>query len=372
MIIFKQTAPDTFELDKQSLSTLSRLGPTLRKMNISKNTIYTTNEDFRGANGKFWVSNKDVPEGLLFKYPQQKNSEELLANNYGELLVDLICESLAMEHTNYYPCKVVLLNGQTLEGTLSPSYRSPQYDTEYSAQNITTRYMQSQYDNNYGYVAPMEHNTVYEYLKQIKLLYPKWVQNVGIKQLKDNLLRLALLDFATLQIDRHWGNFGFLNNSSKGMRSIKMIPTFDNGCSFNTDKPLVRVEALNRSLHNTKNWDKRIIIPMVTGKENAPLLGIKTSLVQVKDNTVLVNRKYKAPEKSNVDIFLDEITDEIMQNPDLERFYKKMLTLNAEEIFTKSGYFPDYVTNIASKLWNARVNLLQKSLEDKRSVANER
>ena len=372
MIIFREIDEGRFLLDKTSFRTMHRYDSTLKKMFLSKHNIYETWEDIRGANCKFWINNESVPHGLLFKYPHLRQNGEIMANNYGELLVDLICDKIGMEHTSYYPCKFILADGTELEGTLCPSYRSSEYNTEYSAHNITTRYIQSQYDNNFGFVAPMQHNTVYEYIKQITTLYPKWVQKTGISQIKDYLLKIALLDFATMQVDRHWGNFGYQTNSKKGMSSVKVIPLFDNGCSFNGDKPISKMTTLNRSIVTNKHWDKRVILPMVTGKENAPLLGIKTSLVELQGERTLVNRKYSENEPSNVEIFANEISEEILQNKSLAKFYESLTKLNVEQLFKESGYFPNEVINVASKIWQGRMQILQHALSIKRGDSYER
>ena len=372
MIIFREITDGKFLLDKDSFRTISRYDSTLEKMFLSKHNIYETWDDIRGANCKFWIKNESVPHGLLFKYPHLRQNGEIMANNYGELLVDLICDKIGMDHTSYYPCKFILQEGTELEGTLCPSYRSSEYNTEYSAHNITTRYIQSQYDNNFGFVAPMEHNTVYEYLKQIKTLYPKWVQKSGISQMKDYMLKMALLDFLTMQVDRHWGNFGYLTNSKKGMSSVKVIPLFDNGCSFNGDKPISKMTTLNRSIVTNKHWEKRVILPMVSGKENSPLLGIKTSLVELKGERTLVNRKYSENEASNVEIFANEIVDEISENKSLAKFYESLTKLDVEKLFIESGYFPDEVVTVASKIWQGRMQILQQTMEQKRGKAYER
>lgn len=367
MITFNEIDTGDFMVQKESLKPFVKLNPVFRKMYFNPNSTYNLHDDQRGANCKFWIKSSAIPNGLLFKYPELRSNGEIMANSYGELLVSLICDRLDISHTPYYPCRFQLKNGTTLVGTICPSYRTKEYDTEYSASNITTRYIQSQYDNNYGKISPIKYNTVYEYLKEIKDLYPKVVQVSGINQLKTSLLKLALLDFATMQVDRHWGNFGFLNNSQKGMRTIMVTPIFDNGCSFNGDKPISKMSTLSHAIDHNRKWEKHVIDPMIKGKENAPLLGIKTPLVTLKDEHALIKRKYYDGEPSNVEIFADEITNEILENKNIARFYQSMCKLDVEEIFEKSAYFPPEVINVASKIWQGRMKILENCLEQKRS-----
>ena len=94
---------------------------------------------------------------------------------------------------------------------------------------------------------------------------------------------MALLDFATLQIDRHWGNLGFLTNNKVGVPSIKNIPLFDNECSFTLDRSMSSVEGFMHSLSTMKDPMKKYVMPMAQAKSNAPLLGVKTSLVQLRN-----------------------------------------------------------------------------------------
>lgn len=371
MIIFNEIDEDKFMIQKESLKPFVKSNPVFRKMYFNPNNTYNLHDDHRGANCKFWIKSSAIPNGLMFKYPELRSNGEIMASSYGELLVSLLCDHLEVDHIPYYPCRFQLKNGSTLVGTICPSYKTNEYDTEYSASNITTRYIQSQYDNNFGKVSEIKYNTVYEYLKEIKDLYPKVVQVSGLNQLKTSLLKLALLDFSTMQVDRHWGNFGFLNNSKKGMRTIKVIPMFDNGCSFNGDKPISKMETLSHAIDHNKKWEKHVIDPMVSGKENAPLLGIKTPLVTLKDERALIKRKYYESEPSNVEIFADEITDEILNDKTMARFYQSMQNLDVEKIFTKSGYFPPEVINVASKIWQGRMNILENCLEQKRSNSYE-
>ena len=374
MLVFKEVAENVFELDKSSLNLIFTPNNVIKRMKESPITKFETSENHKGANCKFWIKNEDIKEGLLFKYSKFRNheNEEQRATFYGELLVDMICFYNDMPHTGYYPCCFCLKNGEILKGSISTNYKQGKYNVEYSAENITTRYRQKQYDNNDGKIEHIEQNTVYEYIKQLKYLYPHRMDDQKIDEIKNYLLKMATLDFLTLQIDRHWGNFGFMFNDLKGIKTLTPIPVFDNECCFCLDEPISKIQEFSRLLHTIKNPNAKLVKPMAQAKDNAPLLGIKHSLVVNDISNRLVYRKYKKGEEpSNYDIFLKDLAEEINQNQELAAFYKKLKDFDLKSSMISVGYFPDYIIDVAAPLYQERIKMIEKALEMQRSEENE-
>lgn len=374
MIVFREVDDNVFELDKDTLNMIYTPNNVIDRMKKSGETRFESSDNHKGANCKFWISNKDIKEGLLFKYSKYRNKDEeqQRATFYGELIVDMICFYNNIPHTGYYPCCIIMKNGEVLKGSLSTNYKQGKYDMEYSGENINTRYRQSQYDNNNGKIDHIEYNTVYEYIKQLEYLYPHRLDKDKIEEMKDYLLKIAVLDFLTLQKDRHWGNLGFMANQIKGIKSLTYIPVFDSECCFCLDEPLSTIEAYSQIVRNNKNPYSRLIRPMANSKSNVPLLGIKRTLVDNDISNRLVYRKFKKDEEqSNYEIFLEDLVEELNKNPKLMAFYKNLKEFDLKGKMLQVGYFPDAVIDIAPELYKERINMIEKALEKQRSEENE-
>ncbi len=369
MIIFKEIEDGVFQLDEQTLGTVFTPNSVIERLKTSRNSLFTTAENQRGANCKFWIKNNTIPEGLLFKYSRLRGSKDdapLKTTFYGEFIVDMIAYHTGLEHTGYYPCEIHMNDGSILVGSLSTNYKQGIYDKEFSAKNIDERYRNSQYDNNDGIINEVERNTVYGSIEQLKYLYPHRFSDERFDEFKDYLLKLSLLDFLTIQIDRHWGNYGWMFNEQEGIKSLTAIPTFDNECCFCLDDVPEKAEAVAFNIKNTKDPMGRIIMPKAGSKKNTPLLGIKTATCVNDKGDRIVPRASKPGEINVYDVYLDELAFEIENNPELKEFYERVKNFNLKAEMKNAGYFPDAIMDVVSALFEARLKMLNQAFDKRK------
>ena len=184
------------------------------------------------------------------------------------------------------------------------------------------------------------------------------------------LLTLALFDFCICQIDRHWGNIGWLHNNILEDNTFKIVllPIYDNECSFLLDE--ITLEKLQQLIQNINNPKKRqIAIDMVNRKKyHSPYLGIKTSLVTLKDHEkgFLVPRSFENGNESNASILARELAVEINKRPALREIYDKIKNLDIYSLLENSNIIPEsmpQVKDVYAFVWNTRVNLLNQAME---------
>jgi len=375
MIIFRELPTGEFELDRESLNTIITPNGIIEKIAQSNEHIFTSVDNKKGANAKFWINNANISDKdlLLFKTSINDPAKGKRASYYGELVVDLICHFTGFPHTSYYPCKVIKVDGTELEGTLSPNYKDKDCDLEFSVDNIKSRFEKYMYDNNNGMVPPIPLNTVYGYIAQIDIMYGQFMQPGKLEEIKNYLLMLALLDFVTMQIDRHGGNICMQFDSKKGIgSSIQYIPAFDSECICGFDDDLIKVLQRARDYKaRTATGSTAPFEKTAASKKQAPLLGIRTSIVELTSNGMMVSRKYKDGESSNIEIITKELVDELLINPELMDFYKKLKNLKLQELMESlGGYFPEEIIYLATNLFEYRIKMLEQELK-KRGYKNE-
>ncbi len=375
MIIFREIEEGVYQLDEQSLNTVFTPNSVIERLKSSENSFFTSAENQKGANCKFWMKNNNIREGLLFKYSKLRTADQttpLKTTFYGEFIVDMLCYHTGLEHTGYYPCEIHMKDGSFLIGSLSTNYKQGYYDKEFSAKNIDERYKNSQYDNNDGVVKDVECNTVYGFIEQLAYLYPHRIGKETLNAFKNYLLKVALLDFVTMQIDRHWGNYGVMFNEKFGIKSLVNIPTFDNECCLCLDDVLEKMEAIAQNIACTKDPMKRIIMPKASSKKMTPLLGIKTATCINDKGSRLVPKPLETGKPNNYDVFLSELVEEIQNNSELANFYGKIKNFDLKSEMKRAGYFPDSVTEVVTMLFDARLKMIEDAFEkNKRGGAHE-
>lgn len=372
MITFREIAPNKFVLLRESLSTFYMHNKTINKLEKCRSLEFNIKEEKRGTNEKFWLVNEEFNNEFMFK-SNHRTASRIKENGfiYGELITDLICNRIGMDNTNYYPCHVIFEDGTFVQGSISPNYRKGKYNNEYSGESVTMKYIKSQYDNNNGIIPHIEYNTVYEYMKELKSLYGSRLGEQKIQTFKQYLLQMALLDYATCQTDRHWGNIGWMRDSQVGMQTMTYIPLYDNESCFLLNKSLEWIDALAEKLEKTKNGKKTVIGPMVNGADRTPRLGVKTATTICKDGVKILKKPLIPGQRTNIEVFQEEIADEILNNKKLEKFYKKIKGLNLKKELQECEYFPESVISVVSSIWEVRIEQLEQILQRKREEGNE-
>ena len=246
-----------------------------------------------------------------------------------------------------------------------------------NGRTLHTNYTDTYADNNYGEVPDLPINTVYTYIKELKGRFESRRMTMSEQteeRLTEELLTLALFDFCTCQIDRHWGNVGWIhNNLFEDLRfTIRLIPIYDNECGFLLDEQTAeKLAELIGDIRNPKKVQKAI--DMVNKKKYfSPYLGIKTPLVKIKDE----QRGFLTPLPngdsglSNAEVAAKELAEEILQRPRLMAIYNKICELDIQKLLEEADYIPkeyEAIKEVYAFVWNTRVKLLKNAMEKARN-----
>ena len=339
-------------------------------------TLYDIKSDVRGMNEKMWLCkrNGEHKDSFMIKFSTRKPGTLSDLNLYNEVICSKICEQLELDHVKYEFCEFQDLDGTTKNGVVSQNYKEDPNWVEINGRGVHESYGLILYDNNFGVVPKVEKNTVYAYIEQLKVRFESRKMTMSPEtesKLTDELLTLSLFDFCTCQIDRHWGNVGWIHNNTfdDAKFKIKLVPIYDNECSFLLDE--ATEESLRKLLTNI-NTPKRVqmAIDTVNSKRyNSPYLGIRTSLVREKEDRkgFLVPKSYDERNISNAKIFASEIAHEICTRPKIKQVYDKFANFDMNQFLAELDIIPeelDSLKEVYSFVWNTRMNLLQQAMEN--------
>ncbi|MEC1177122.1 HipA domain-containing protein [Metasolibacillus meyeri] len=127
------------------------------------------------------------------------------------------------EYVKYYPCKIVLPDGETFVGCYSHDFRG-------TLQEVT---LERLFEANFTSTDPILNDkslSTHEKFEQIM----QQVQNFTDLNVRQEIARLLAFDALILNEDRHTNNILFLYNPVK--RSWQLAPIFDNGLSLLSDE----------------------------------------------------------------------------------------------------------------------------------------
>lgn len=342
---------------------------------------YMISNDIRGANEKLWLhkENGAFTDSFLIKFSTRKPNTICELNFYNEVVCSRICKELGLEHVDYEFCEFVDLDGKSRMGVVCQNYKHTPNRVETSGRTLHEFYKLYCCDNNYGIVPNIEINTVYAYIEQLKSRYESRRMTMSEEtenRLIDEMLTLALFDFCTCQIDRHWGNVGWLNNNMYDDEKfkIRLVPIYDNECSFLLDD--ATEESLSEFVKLINSPKKlQVAKDMVNRKKtNSPYFGVRTSLVRVKDENkgFLVPRSNVEENLSNAALVARELAHEIKTRPYMKQLYEKLMAFDMEEFLKNIDCIPESeerLKQVYSFVWNTRVNLLAEYMEQSKKYA---
>lgn len=336
---------------------------------------YLIADDIRGVNQKMWIKKEDgtIKDSYLIKFSTRKPDTLTDFNLYNEVVCSRICRELELDHVDYDFCEFVDTDGKSRKGVICPNYRESERHVELNGRSLHDFYCSWCYDNNFGKIPDIEINTVYAYIEQLKSRFESrkmLMSEETEKRMTEELITLSMFDFATCQIDRHWGNVGWINNNlfEDNRFRIKLLPIYDNECSFLLDE--ITEEDLINLIETIRSPKKsQIAIDMVNKKKrNAPYLGIKTALVRLKEDPkgFLVPRSNIEANVSNATILARELAQEINNRPVIKKLYDKLINLDMNKLMAELDCIPEdksYLKEIYSFVWNTRIQLLKDSFE---------
>lgn len=338
-----------------------------------------------GVRKKFWAvrrgNNPLIQEppkitDLLFKF----NRCAITNEDYGEIIASKFQRLCGLKSVEYITCKVTDINGEDHYGVMCGSYKKDNREIGTSGYRLQTQYTDFDFDKITGKPSkPI--NTVYSFLRDLDILLEDHpYKNDFLEDIKKGLLMQALLDFILAQSDRHWLNTEFIENFNNGTYSVRKAHTYDSGCiaylkrkreAIKTYASMIKKDYLNAPIMHTLM------------EKYCPMFGIKTCLVKI---DVKKAEKYCEVEKINVDAtkenrqaFLNELTDEILNNPDLAYFYIKLkeqfnydrktkfldLSMLFEVLKRNGEEIPEEIKEIVTAVVNYQVNEIEEALTKK-------
>lgn len=344
-------------------------------------TRYIIKNDGRGVNEKLWIQkeNGEFLDSYMIKFSTRKENTLNELNLYNEVICSGICRELGLYHVDYELCDFVDLDGTVKNGVICQNYRKTPNRVEINGKSLHNQFCEWCYDNNFGVVPDVEINTVYTYIEQLKTRFVsrKMIMSEATEnRLTNELLTLALFDFCTCQIDRHWGNVGWLHNNIFEDQDFKvqLLPIYDNECTFLLDD--MTEENLLKLVENINTPKKQnIAADMVNRKKyHSPYLGIKSALVRVKDKErgFLVPVSYGDSNESNAAVAARELAAEILVRPEMRELYERVTNFNIREYLDGTDFIPEslaHIKDVYEFVWNTRVKLLEESFEKAKKSA---
>jgi len=338
-----------------------------------------------GVREKFWAVKRgenpliqEPPKltDILFKF----NRSSITNEDYGEVIASKFQRLAGLKSVEYVTCKFTDIDGIDHFGVMCGSFKKNNNEIGTSGYRLQTQYTDFDYDKLTG-MPNKPINTVYSFLRDIDYLLEDHVyKEYFMEDLKFGLLMQALLDFLLAQSDRHWLNTEFIENFNNNQYSIRKAHTYDSGC----------IACLKRKRETIKTYANMIkgdyldapIMHTIMNKY-CPMFGIKTCLVKIDEKKA---QKYCEVEKidvvntkENKDAFLNELTDEILNNPDLAFFYIKLkenfkydkktrlldLSILFDVLKRNGEEIPDEIREVVTAVINYQLNEIEKELEKK-------
>lgn len=294
--------------------------------------LYSVRDNPIGVREKFWIVRRggnvivESPQvtDMLFKY----NRSSVSCENLGEVLACNIFQVVGLPTVDYFLAKTTKLDGTEVDGVLCGSFKASNREIETSVFTVQTVYTDMEFDKETGEVINKEINTVNSIMNDLSATFPG--ENNGsffFPYIKNSLIEQALMDFITAQTDRHWLNTTFLENYKDVHHVIRKSRCYDNGCIAFLKRKQEAVRTIVGEIKGDYLNSPRMKLMM---DKYCPMFGIKTSTVKIDTRAY---KKYNSIErltlKDNIknvkNKFIDELTDEIIYNPEISMFYKNML-----------------------------------------------
>lgn len=175
-----------------------------------KISLMTPNNTTDGMIQKAWII--EDKKRILIKGTFYNANQEPL----NEKLTSIICDYLGFDYCNY---EVDTLENKLVSKCEDFIDENTEYVTAYDI-------LQTEKKNND--VSTYEH-------------YINILEKNGIKNARENVENMLLIDFLVMNIDRHLGNFGIIRNVET-LKWEKIAPIFDTGEAMNCDKELFFID----------------------------------------------------------------------------------------------------------------------------------
>lgn len=199
------------------------------KVISNDNSLKTPNNTTDGMLRKAWIIKDNV------RYLIKGGYKDEVLQPFNEVLASEICNRLGFNHVSY-----TLDTYKDMVVSMCPCFINK--DTEF----ITAYQIRSNM---------MKNGDINDYEDYIKLLLDN-----GIKNARDEMENMYILDYLIMNEDRHLNNFGIIRDVNT-LKWISVAPIFDNGQAFNIkyyDEEELHILGEGRLFYETKPFDEII------------------------------------------------------------------------------------------------------------------
>lgn len=286
--------------------------------------VYRFVEEVRGAREKFWlVQNMGAylnqpykNQQILFKF----NRNDVSCENWGEIYASRIAKQIHLPCVEYHLAKYIE-GDQVTHGVVCGSFKKNDNEVEISVFEL------QKYADKIKNI-----NTVDETTRLAVDMIPDGVnKNFYFTFIRDNLIKQCIFDFLLAQTDRHWFNTAMLVYYENGRYYMRKADCYDSGCVAFLKRKFSAIEGISREIKKQGEGSQRLH-DLLSGY--VPMMGIKTSTVEINRDKNPDEKEKLKPKSGNItEIFLDELTDEILNNAEIAVFYQKLKSrLNVKKI----------------------------------------
>lgn len=323
--------------------------------------VYNFVEEFRGVREKFWLiqpKSKYLKEPLklqhiLFKF----NRNDVSCENWGEVYASRIARQINVPCVEYHLASYTE-NEKVMNGVICGTFKKNENEVEISVFDVQT--MNNRNVKNI--------NTIDEVMKNLMDLIPENEdRKFYFEYLHNALVKQAIFDFILAQTDRHWFNTSFLIFQNESAFNIRKADCYDNGCVAFLKRKQSAIEGITREIKTQGKNSQRLHDLL---KNYVPMMGISTPTVELnRDKNALEDKKLKVKRETR-EKFLDELTDEILYNPEIAFFYHNLKRdINLEDINyileKEKNPAPQAVSDMIELVMGYQVNVLNELLNEK-------
>lgn len=199
------------------------------KIIVKEESLRTPNNTTDGMLKKAWIIENNIRYLLKGGYKNE------ILQPFNEVLASEICNRLGFEHVEY-----TIDTYKDMVVSKCPCFiaQNTELITCYQIINGVER-----------------HNNYQDYENYIKIL-----ENNGIKNSREKLENMFILDFLIMNEDRHLNNFGIIRDVNT-LKWVDVAPIFDNGQSLNIeyyDEDELHISGEGRFFYEVKPFDKII------------------------------------------------------------------------------------------------------------------
>lgn len=290
-----------------------------------RGSLYDIEENTIGVREKFWIKKEPSKfftqnqriTNMLFKF----NRNNVSCEDWGEIFASKIGKEIDLDVVDYFMAEYD--DGYCKrQGVLCGSYLPTKDVYEMSGRDLQVVYTKVNIDPE-TLETDKPINTVYSFVGDLEEIvdFPENEKRKVIHMIKTELLKQCLFDYILAQTDRHWYNTAFLVFNKEGKVFIDKAACYDNGCMAFLKRKLSAISGISTEIGKDPVNSKRMR-ELMGGY--IPMFGVKTSTVKLTyTHDGVIDSKLKV-DLSVKDKFIDEITDEILNNPDIAIMYLKI------------------------------------------------